>query len=335
MNGGDPLPPATSGLPSAQGAIEVIDQLYPSDPQIWLTEAGVWLTNSGKAGVTSVCGDGNPADDGTWLACLNRNPTAQALAAEGYLRLPSESSQITRVYYYDFNNQNVGWDSGLVNLNPGLAGASGYGTPRMAWCVLHNFAEGETPGVAEANAVRPGSACDNQNPHDATYAPVVAEHFIAGAPPVPVAVEPPGEVGRDCVDRRRGRADVARVARAGDDRLGGGGGHQALAANVQLGGPCASPGQGAGGQLVLQRTSPEHAWSAIGRRRGEAWHSAHVGHARCATVPGWYVRWQDLQVIARARVVGGSRRSGRLGPGARVPTGGTVENLHNATNDRL
>ena len=123
LNGGDPLPPATSGLPSAQGAIEVIDQMYPSDPQIWLTEAGVWLTNSGKAGVTSVCGDGNPADDGTWLACLNGNPTAQALAAEGYLRLPSESSQITRVYYYDFNNQNVGWDSGLVNLNPGLAGA--------------------------------------------------------------------------------------------------------------------------------------------------------------------------------------------------------------------
>jgi hypothetical protein len=199
LNGGDPLPPATSGLPSAQGAIAVIDQLYPSDPQIWLTEAGVWLTNSGKAGVTSVCGDGNPADDGTWLACLNGNPTAQALAAEGYLRLPSESSQITRVYYYDFNNQNVGWDSGLVSLNPGLAGASGYGTPRMAWCVLHDFAEGETPGVAEANAVRPGSACDDQNSHDATYAPVVAQHFIAGASPAPVAVEPPGEVGREFV----------------------------------------------------------------------------------------------------------------------------------------
>ncbi len=199
LNGGDPLPPATSGLPSAQGAIAVIDQLYPSDPQIWLTEAGVWLTNSGKAGVTGVCGDGNPADDGTWLACLNGNPAAQALAAEGYLRLPSESSQITRVYYYDFNNQNVGWDSGLVNLNSGLAGASGYGTPRMAWCVLHNFAEGETPGVAEGNAVRPGSACDDQNPHDATYAPFVAQHFIAGPSPAPVAVEPPGEVGREFV----------------------------------------------------------------------------------------------------------------------------------------
>ena len=201
LNGGDPLPPATSGLPSAQGAIEVIDQVYPSDPQIWLTEAGVWLTNSGKAGVTSVCGDGNPADDGTWLACLNANPTAQALAAEGYLRLPSESSQITRAYYYDFNNQNVGWDSGLVNLNPGLLGSGGYGTPRTAWCVLHNFAGGDSPTVAETSAARPGSACDDQNPGDATYAPLVAQHFVAGAAsaPAPVAAESPGEAGREFV----------------------------------------------------------------------------------------------------------------------------------------
>jgi hypothetical protein len=146
-----------------------------------------------------VCGDGNPADDGTWLACLNGNPTAQALAAEGYLRLPSESSQITRVYYYDFNNQNVGWDSGLVNLNPGLLGSSGYGTPRTAWCVLHNFALGESPVAAEVSAVRPGSACDDQNPGDATYAPVVAQHFIAATAPAPVAAEAPGQVGREFV----------------------------------------------------------------------------------------------------------------------------------------
>jgi hypothetical protein len=200
LNGGDPLPPATSGLPSAQGAIVDIDAIYPSDPQIWMTEAGVWLTYSGKAQVTSVCGDGIPADDGTWLACLNGNPTAQALAAEGYLRLPTESSQITRLYYYDFNGQNGGWDSGLVNDNPGLLGSSGYGTPRMAWCVLHNFADGESPTVAEMNAVRPGSTCDDQNPHDATYAPVVAQHFIAGAGPAPLVVaEQPGEVGREFV----------------------------------------------------------------------------------------------------------------------------------------
>jgi hypothetical protein len=200
LNGGDPLPSSTSGLPSAQGAIEVIDADYPSDPQIWLSEVGVWLTYWGKDDVSSVCGDGNPQDDGTWQACLSGNPTAQALAAEGYLRLPSESPQITRVYYYDFDGQNVGWDSGLVNLNGPLLGSNGYGAPRMAWCVLRNFAEGETPAAAEMNAVRPGSACNDQNPADATYAPVVAQHFIAGPPAaLPAPTEAPGQVGREFV----------------------------------------------------------------------------------------------------------------------------------------
>ena len=200
LNGGDPLPPATSGLPSAQGAIAAIDAVYPTNPPIWLSEVGVWLTYWGKDDVTSVCGDGNPQDDGTWQACLNGNPTAQALAAEGYLRLPSESAQIARVYYYDFNDQNVGWDSGLVNLNGPLLGANGYGAPRMAWCVLHNFAEGENPTTAEMNAVRPGSTCNDQKPADATYAPVVAQHFIAGAPSVPAAAtEPPDQVGREFI----------------------------------------------------------------------------------------------------------------------------------------
>ena len=32
LNGGDPLPPATSGLPSAQGAIAAVDEIYRSDP---------------------------------------------------------------------------------------------------------------------------------------------------------------------------------------------------------------------------------------------------------------------------------------------------------------
>ena len=196
---GDPLPPAASGLPSAQGAIDDADEVYPSDPPIWLTEVGVWLTNAGRAGVTSACADGNPQDDGTWLACLNGNPTAQALAAEGYLRLPSESAQITRVYYYDFNDQNVGWDSGLVNMNAPLLGSSGYGTPRMTWCVLHNFVEGQVPATAEMNAVRPGSTCDDQNPADATYAPVVAQHWAPAPPVPPAAAEAPAQVSREFV----------------------------------------------------------------------------------------------------------------------------------------
>jgi hypothetical protein len=197
LNGGDPLPPPASGLPSAQGAIAVVDDIYPTDPQIWLTEVGVWLTPPGSAAVTRVCRDGNPQDDGTWLACLNGNPTAQALAAEGYLRLPSESPQIARVYYYDFNDQNLGWDSGLVNVNAPLLGAKGYGAPRMTWCVLRNFAEGQSPTAAEVNAIRPGSTCDDQNPRDATYAPVVAQRFVPSPAPPPVATEPPGQVGRE------------------------------------------------------------------------------------------------------------------------------------------
>jgi hypothetical protein len=199
LNGGDPLPSATSGLPSAQGAIDVIDAIYPSAPQIWLSEVGVWLTYWGKDDVTSVCGDGNPQDDGTWKACLSGNPTAQALAAEGYLRLPSESPQITRVYYYDFDGQNGGWDSGLVNLNGPLLGANGYGAPRMSWCVLRNFAKGESPTAAEMNAVRPGSACNDQNPADARYAPVVAQHFVPAPSPPAAATEPPAQVGHEFV----------------------------------------------------------------------------------------------------------------------------------------
>ena len=199
LNGGDPLPPATSGLPSAQGAIAAIDVFYPTDPQIWLSEVGVWLTHSSENEVTSVCGDGNPQDDGTWMACLNGNPTAQALAAEGYLRLPSESPQIARVYYYDFDLQNSGWDSGLVNLNGPLLGPNGYGAPRTSWCVLRNFAKGQSPATAEMNAVRPGSPCNDPNPADVAYAPVVAQHFAPVPPPPADATEPPAQVGHEFV----------------------------------------------------------------------------------------------------------------------------------------
>jgi hypothetical protein len=195
LNGGNPVPPASSGLPSAQGAIAAIDRVYPSDPPIWFTEVGVWLTDGGKEPVTSTCGDGHPQDDGTWAACLNGNPMAQALAAEGYLRLPSESAQVQRVYYYDFDGQNAGWDSGLVNLSPPLLGPHGYGTPRTAWCVLHGFAQGQSPNAAASDAVRPGSTCDAAQRGDA---PVVDTAYLSdplttGTP----AAETPGEIGRD------------------------------------------------------------------------------------------------------------------------------------------
>jgi hypothetical protein len=203
LNGGDPVPPASSGLPSAQGAIAVIDRFFPNDPPIWFTEVGVWVNDAGKEPVTSGCGDGNPHDDGAWAACLNGNPTAQALAAEGYLRLPSESAQVQRIYYYDFDGQNSGWDSGLINISPPLLGPHGYGTPRTAWCVLRSAAQGASPSAAESAAVQPGSTCDDANQADPTYAPIVDQAYLSDPLPIrgnqtaPVAT--PADVGRDVI----------------------------------------------------------------------------------------------------------------------------------------
>jgi hypothetical protein len=201
LNAGDPLPPPSSGLPSAQGAITAIDRFYPSGPPIWFTEVGVWLTDSGKEPVTSDCADGNPQDDGSWAACLNGNPAAQALATEGYLRLPGESPQVQRVYYYDFDDQNPGWDSGLVNLSPALVGPHGDGTPRTAWCVLHSFVLGESPSAAESAAVRPGGPCDDEDPSEPEYAPVVDQAYLSDPLPVSASVAgsaaTPGELERD------------------------------------------------------------------------------------------------------------------------------------------
>jgi hypothetical protein len=195
LNGGDPVPPAASGLPSAVGAIAAIDQVYPSDPPIWYTEVGVWLTDGGREPVTSGCADGNPQDVGTWAACLNGNPTAQALAAEGYLRLPGESPQVRRVYYYDFAGQNPGWDSGLVNLSPALLGPHGYGEPRTTWCVLDAYARGATPTEAAARSLRPGSSCDLAQRGEA---PTVDVAYLSDPlTPAAPALVTPGQVGRD------------------------------------------------------------------------------------------------------------------------------------------
>jgi hypothetical protein len=195
LNGSNPVPPAASGLPSAVGAITAIDQVYPSHPPIWFTEVGVWLTDGGREPVTSGCADGNPQDIGSWAACLNGNPTAQALAAEGYLRLPDESPQVQRVYYYDFDGQNPGWDSGLVNVSPPLLGPRGYGVPRTTWCALYAYARGATPAAAAADALRPGSSCDLAQHGDAPTVDVayLSDPLTSAAP----ALDTPGQVGRD------------------------------------------------------------------------------------------------------------------------------------------
>ena len=194
LNGGNPVPPASSGLPSAAGAIAKIDQIYPSRPPVWFTEVGVWLTDGGKEPVTSGCNDGNPNDAGAWAACLNGNPSAQSLAAEGYLRLPGESDQVQRVYYYDFDGQNAGWDSGLVNLSPSLIGPHTDGVPRTAWCVLDNYLHGAAPTAAAADAVRPGSSCDYAQGGEA---PAVDTAYLTEQLPAAVsAVATPGDIVR-------------------------------------------------------------------------------------------------------------------------------------------
>jgi hypothetical protein len=195
LNGSNPVPPAASGLPSAVGAITAIDRFYPSDPPIWFTEVGVWLTDRGQEPVTAGCADGNPQDIGTWAACLNGNPTAQAQAAEGYLRLSDASPQVQRVYYYDFAGQNSGWDSGLVNLSPTLLGAHGYGEPRTTWCVLDAYIRGATPAAAAADALRPGSSCDLAQHGDAPAVDVayVSDPLSTANP----ALATPADVSRD------------------------------------------------------------------------------------------------------------------------------------------
>ncbi len=195
LNRGSPVPPASSGLPSAVGAIAAIDKAYPSDPPIWFTEVGVWLTDGGREPVTSGCADGNPQDLGTWAACLNGNPTAQALAAEGYLRLPDDSAQVKRIYYYDFDGQNPGWDSGLVNLNASLPGSRAGGTPRTTWCVLDAYAHGASPAVAVGAALRPGSSCDLAQ-HGSAPA-VDAAYLSDPLSSATLAQATPGEIGRD------------------------------------------------------------------------------------------------------------------------------------------
>ena len=154
--------PASSGLPSAQGAIAAIDQVYPSGPPVWFTEVGVWLTDGGKEPVTSACGDGNPQDDGTWSACLNGNPTAQALAAEGYLRLPEESRSGPAGLLLRLRRTEPG-----LGLGPGQRQPAAARTARIRHAADHvvralrNYAHGATPRrQPPSDAVRPGSRCD-------------------------------------------------------------------------------------------------------------------------------------------------------------------------------
>ena len=150
LNGGDPAAAGLVGAAQRAGRDRGRStRVYPSDPPIWFTEVGVWLTDGGKEPVTSRLRRRQSAGRRELGGVPERQPD-RAGAGRGGLPAASRASrdQVQRVYYYDFDGQNPGWDSGLVNLNPPLLGPHGYGVPRTTWCVLHDYAHGATPDAA-------------------------------------------------------------------------------------------------------------------------------------------------------------------------------------------
>jgi hypothetical protein len=100
---------------------------FPGDP-IFLTEAAVGLTDPWPA----FCAAGSPGDpDVDWIdnateaACVDDNPSGQAMAAQGWQNL-ANVSQVFRVYWFQFQAVS-NWDSGLL-------GPSGEARPSE--CVL-------------------------------------------------------------------------------------------------------------------------------------------------------------------------------------------------------
>lgn len=91
-------------------------------PSVWVTEAGIVLTDGDRSYNYSpvACSNGE-ADDASQLgACVDGNPSAQQAGASGFLNLPSRGSyspgQITQVFWYQLQpaNASTGWDSGLL-----------------------------------------------------------------------------------------------------------------------------------------------------------------------------------------------------------------------------
>lgn len=137
--------PKNSGNPGGglATAIGAINRYANGSFPIWLTEAGVELTDVATDSYSAGCSDNTVSDNGKLAACVDDSPPNQAVATEGYLNLPAVSSQVQRVYYYDFASGSPYWDSALMNMSGG-----GNGVPRTSWCALYYYADGNSPAAS-------------------------------------------------------------------------------------------------------------------------------------------------------------------------------------------
>jgi hypothetical protein len=146
---------------------DYIDSLYRykgSQPQIWLTEVAVQLTDPVPTylGAPEGCSDGEADDPPPYYlgGCLDGNPKAQAYAASDFLNLPRDGSafpgQITRVYWHQFDSlagHPTGWDSGLVS--------PGDRYERASYCVLSGESIART--LADPTCDRRAAAEDSED----------------------------------------------------------------------------------------------------------------------------------------------------------------------------
>ncbi len=137
----DPDQSHTSGS-STPEASYLVDQVNASgfvgDP-VFLTESAVWLTDNLPADCHAGSGyaDLDSVDDGSYAACVDDSPIAQANAAERWLSLAS-LPQVFRVYWYQYQAY-FNWDSGLLapsgEARPSYCVLTGQGS--ASWCAAN------------------------------------------------------------------------------------------------------------------------------------------------------------------------------------------------------
>ncbi len=94
--------------------------------ELWVTEAGVLLTDHQRGGACPAIG---PDAAGSLGACVNGQPLRQATSAAAFFQLPSVATAvpITHLFWYEFESE-PNWDSGLVDAGD---------HPRAGWCTFY------------------------------------------------------------------------------------------------------------------------------------------------------------------------------------------------------
>ena len=106
--------------------------------ELWVTEAGVLLTDHQRGGDCPAVG----ADAaGSLGACVNGQPQRQATSAAAFFGLPGVATAvpITHLLWYEFQSE-LNWDSGLVDSND---------RPRAGWCAF--YGSGTCDGSPDAS----------------------------------------------------------------------------------------------------------------------------------------------------------------------------------------